>query len=56
MDSLRARHRRCDVGERLGRRGVALERTPAREQLEGDDAERVPVARGCGRLSARLLG
>ena len=42
----------CD---RLGRRGFALERPFAGQQLEGDHRERVAVARGGGALSAGLL-
>ena len=40
---------------RLGGRGLALERPGAGQQLEGDDRERVAVARRGRRLAARLL-
>ena len=40
---------------RLGGRGLPLERPRAGQQLEGDDGERVAVARRGRRLAARLL-
>jgi hypothetical protein len=39
----------------LGRRGVALERPAPRQELVGDDRERVTVARGRDLLAERLL-
>ncbi len=51
----RRRDRRAHVGDRLGGRGLALERPLARQELEGDDAEGVEVACGRGALAAGLL-
>ena len=50
------RHRLVDVRCGLGGRRVALEGPLAGEQLEGDDAEGVAVARRAGRLAPGLLG
>ena len=41
---------------RLGRRRVGLERAAPGQQLEGDAAQRVPVAGGSGGLAAGLFG
>ena len=49
------RDRRAHVRHRLGRRRLALERAPSRQELEGDDRECVEVARGAGALTAGLL-
>ena len=43
------------MAERLGHRRVGRERPATGEELEGDDAERVAVARRCRKLAARLL-
>src|SRR3954451_1173252 len=49
------RHGGVHVRRRLGRRGVALERPVAAEQLARDHGEGVEVARGRGALAHRLL-
>ena len=50
-----ARHVRIEMGESLRRRCVSFEGPAPREQLESDDRERIPVARGRRGLAAGLL-
>ena len=50
------RHDARDVRHRLRGDAVALERAAAGQQLEGDDAERVEIARRRRPLALRLLG
>ena len=45
-----------DVSRRFGRGAVRLEGAPSGEELEGDDPQRVAVARRPGALALSLLG
>src|SRR5437660_5129916 len=52
-ESLGARYVGVEVPEGLGHGRVGCERAPSREELEGDDPERVAVAGGRRGLPAR---